>query len=98
MKHVSQISSLDAIRAATAARTMHYLYVRLYYAAVQNLIYGCGHVPQPTTESSDTPPIHCAQHVQQSIDMYIQLPAGLQYAPVQMAEVINQEYVFVSGA
>ena len=37
--------------------------VCLYYAAVQNLVYGCGNVLQITTESSDTPPIRCAQHV-----------------------------------
>ena len=51
--------------------------VRLYYAAVQNLVYGCGNIPQTTADSSDTPPIHCAQHVQHSVDMSIQLPAGL---------------------
>ena len=50
--------------------------VHLYYAAVQNLIYGSGsgNVPQTTTESSNIPLIHCAQHVQQSIDMSIQHP------------------------
>ena len=35
----------------------------LYYSAIQNLVYRCGNVPQTTAESSDTPPIHCAQHV-----------------------------------
>ena len=63
------ISSPDAVRASTAAGT-----VRLYYAAVQNLVNGCGNIPQTTAESSDTPPIYCAQHVQQSVDMSIQLP------------------------
>ena len=48
--------------------------VHLYYVAVQNLVQWCGNVPQTTTESSDTPPIDCAQYVQQSIDMSIQLP------------------------
>ena len=32
----AQISSLDAVQAAAAA-----LNVRLYYPAVQNLVYGC---------------------------------------------------------
>ena len=70
--------------------------VHLYYTAIQNLVYGYGNVPQTTAEISDTPPIHCAQHVQQSIDISIQLPAGLQCDPIQMAEVVQQEYVFVS--
>ena len=52
--------------------------VRLYYAAAQNLVYGCGNVPQTTVESSVTPPLHCDQHVQEPVDMFIQLPAGLQ--------------------
>ena len=72
--------------------------VRLSYAAVQNLVYGCGNVPQNTVESSDTPPTHCDQHVQQSIDIPTQLPAGLQCDPVQMAEDVQQEYVLVGGA
>ena len=40
--------------------------VRLYYAAVQNLVYGCENVRQTTAESSDISAIdlHCAQHVQ----------------------------------
>ena len=61
--------------------------VRLYYVATQNLVYLCGNVPQTTAESSDTPPIHCAQHVQQSVDMSIRLHAELQCDPVQMAEL-----------
>ena len=69
----------------------------LYYAVVQNLIYGCGNVPQTIAESIDTPPIHYAQYVQQSVDMSIQLPAGLQGDRVQMAEVVQKEYVFVGG-
>ena len=52
--------------------------VHLYYAAVQNLVYGHGNVPQTTAESSITLSIHCVQHVQQSVDMSIQLPADLQ--------------------
>ena len=51
-----------------------------------------------TAESSDTPPIHCVQHVQQSVDMSIQLPACLQCDPVQMAEVVQQEYIGYSSA
>ena len=76
----TRISSLDAIRAATAARTM-----RRYEHAVQNLVYGYGIVPQTTAESSDTPPIYWA------IDMFIQLPAGLKCDPVLMTEVVQQE-------
>ena len=72
--------------------------MRLYYAAVQNLVYACGKVPQNTNERSDTPPIHCAQNMQQSVNMSIQLPAGLQCDPVQMADVVQQEYVLVGGA
>ena len=53
-------------------------------------VYGCGNVPQTTAESNDISPIHCAQHVQQSVDMSIQLPAGLQYDPVQTAELRQQ--------
>ena len=71
--------------------------VSLYYAAVQNLVYGCGNVPQTTAESSDTH-ILSAQQVQQSFNMSIQLPAGLQCDPVQMVEVVQQEYVLVGGA
>ena len=38
---------------------------------------------------------HCAQHVQKSVHMSIQLPAGLQCDPVQMAEVVQQEYMLI---
>ena len=71
--------------------------VCLYYAAIQNLVCGCGNVSQTTTESSDTPSIHYAQVVQQSVDKSIQLPAGLQRNPLQMAEVVKQEYVLIGG-
>ena len=64
--------------------------MRLYYAAVQNLVYGCGNVPQTTAESSDTSPIHCSQHVQQSVYMSIQLPAGLQCDLVEITELREQ--------
>ena len=63
--------------------------VHLYYAAIQNLVCGSGN------ESSDTPAIHCAQYVQQSVDMSIHVPAGLQCDSVQIAEVIQQNYVLV---
>ena len=72
--------------------------VRLYYATVQNLVDRRRNVPQTTAESSDTPPIHCAQHVQQSVDISIQLPEGLQYDPIQMTEVVQHEYVLVCWA
>ena len=42
--------------------------VHLYYVAIQNVVYGCGNVLQTAAESSDTPPIHCAQHVQQYVN------------------------------
>ena len=58
--------------------------LRLYCAAVKNLVYECGNVPQTTADSSDTLPIHCAQHVKQSY-VSIQLSTGLQCEPVQMA-------------
>ena len=67
----------------------------LVYVFIQNLVKGCEKFPQITAESSDTPPIHCAQHVQQSVDMSIQLPAGLQCDLVQMVEIVQQEYVLV---
>ena len=87
------VSSLEAVLVATAARTLRPSW-RLYYAVVQNLIHGCGNVPQ-TTDSCDTPPTYCAQHVQKSVDMPIQCSAGLQCDPVQMGEVVQQEYVLV---
>ena len=71
---------------------------RLYYAAVQNLVYDCENVPQTSAENSDKLPIHCAQHVHQSVDMSIQLPPGLQCDPIQMAEVVEHEYVLVVWA
>ena len=72
--------------------------VRLYYAAIQNLVCACGNIPQTNAESSDTPSTHGAQHVQQSLDMSIQFPAGLQCDHVQMAEVAHQESVLDGGA
>ena len=58
------------------------------------MIYGYGNAD----ESSNTPLIHCAQHVQQSVNTSIQLPAVLECDPVQMAEVFQQEYILVVGA
>ena len=75
-----------------------HLYVLLYHMAIQNLVYGRGNVSQTTVIISDTPPIHCDQHLQQSVDMSIQLTTGLQSEPVQMAEVVQHEYVLVGGA
>ena len=85
----TQISSLEAVWLSLLLTHCVDLDVRLYYATVQNLVYGCGNVPQTTAKSSNTPVIHCAQHVQQSVDMSIQLSAGLQCNPVQMAEVVS---------
>ena len=84
--------------AAIAPRKCIVLDVRLYYSAVQNLVYGCGNVPQTTAESSDTSPIHCAQHVQQSVDVSFQFRAGLQCDPIKMAKILQQEYVLGGGA
>ena len=64
--------------------------------AIQNLVYVCRHVPQITTKSSDTPRIHCAKHMQQFVNMSIQLHAGLQCDPVQIAEVVQYEYAVLS--
>ena len=93
----AQIFSLDAVRAAAAPQCMD-LDMHLYYVTLQNLIYGRGNVLQTTTESSNTLPIHCNQYVQQSVNMSNQLPAGLQCDPIQMAEVIQLEYVLVGGS
>ena len=71
--------------------------VRLHYAAFQNLVYGHGNAPLTTAEISDTP-INYAQHVQQSVNISIQFLAGLQCDPVQMFEVVQQEYILVGGA
>ena len=76
---------------------IHYSGGWQYYTAVQNLIYGCGNVSQTTAECSDTPRIHCDQHVQQFVDMSIQFPAGLQCDPVQMAQVVQLEYLLFGG-
>ena len=62
----------------------------LYCVAIQYLVYRCGNVPQTTAEISNTPRIHCAQHVQQSIDMSIQLPAGLQCHPFKWLKLFNR--------
>ena len=70
--------------------------VRLYYLAAQNLVYGCGNIPQTTAESSDTPPILCAQHVQQSVDMSIQFPAGLQ-SPFKWLKLFNTSTYLSAG-
>ena len=91
---MAEISSLVAVRAATSVD----LDVRLYYAAVQNLVYRCANVPRTAAERSVTSLIHCDQYLQKSVDMSIQLPAGIKCDPVQMAEVIQQEYVIVVGA
>ena len=86
----AMIASLDTVRVAPLLAQCVDLDVRLYYAAVQNLVYEHGNVSHTTAESSDTSPLHCAQHVQQSVDMSNQLPTGLQCDPVQMAEVFNR--------
>ena len=72
--------------------------MRLYYAAVQNLVYGRGYIPQTTAECSDRLQIHGVQHVNNPSIMPIQLPAGLQCDSVQMDEVVQEGYVLVGGA
>ena len=74
----ARISSLDA---TTAARTKSQSSRASVLRGRQNLVYGCGNFPQTTAKGSVTPPIHCSQHVQQSVDMSIQLPAGLHATP-----------------
>ena len=93
----TQISSLDAVRAATAACTMYRFWHASVLCGVQNLVYGCGNVPQTIAESSDTSQIHCVQHVQESLNMSIKLPSGLQCNLNQMAEVVQQEYILIGG-
>ena len=87
----ARISSLDAVRAATPATTMRRSWrasvlrgrpgpgLRLWECSIDHCWKVC-----------DTPPVQCAQHVQQSVDMFIQLPKGLQCHPVQMAEVVQK--------
>ena len=56
---------------------------------------GVGMFHRPLLKAATHHQIHCAQHVQISADMSIQLPVGLQCDPVQIAEVVQQEYVLV---
>ena len=94
----AQISSLVAVRAATAACTMCLSWqAPLLSGHLESGLW----VRECSTDhcwKSDTPPIHCAKHVQQSINMSIQLPIDLQCDTIQMAEVVQQEYVLISGA
>ena len=53
---------------------------------------------RPLLKEATHPPIHCVQHVQNSVEMTLLLPAGLQCNPVEMAEVVQQEYVLIGGA
>ena len=64
--------------------------VRLYYATVQNLIYGYENVPQITAESIDTPPIHCVQQVQQYVEMSIQLPQTYIVTALKWLKLFNR--------
>ena len=88
----------SAVQAATTVHTMR----RSWCASVLNghpepglQVWECS---QTTAESSDTLPIHCAQHVQQSVDMSIHLPAGLQCDSIQMAEVVQLIYLLICRA
>ena len=84
MCNMCRISSLMLLERPPLLALCVDLDVRLYYSVVQNMVYGYGNVLQSTAESSDTPSIHCDQHFQQSVDMSILLPGGLQCDPVQM--------------
>ena len=92
------ISSLDAVWAATIARTMHQSWC-------VSVLHGCPELGLRMWECSTRlllkAVIHhqyiVPQYVQQSIDMSIQLSAGLQCDPIQMAEVVQQEYVLSAG-
>ena len=83
------ISSLDAVQEPTSASTMRRSCVcfmrlsRMWYMCVWD-------VPQTNAENSDTKTIYCAQHMHQSIDKSIQLPAGPQCDPIQMAQIVQQ--------
>ena len=57
--------------------------MHVYFMAMQHLGYRCVNVPQTTAESSNT-------HVQQSVDMSILFPTGLQCNSVQMAKLQQQ--------
>ena len=92
------ISLLGALLASATTRTMRPSWRASVLAAVQNPVYECGNVRHTSLESSDTPPIHCVQHVLKFVNMFIHLPAGLQWDPVQMTEVVQQEYVLVGGS
>ena len=70
--------------------------VHLYYLAVQNLVYGRGNVPQTTAEKSDTPPTHCAQHVQQSINMSI-FPQAYNATPFKWLKLFNRSMYSSAG-
>ena len=59
----------------------------MLYQRERILVYGNGNVPQTTAESRDISPIHCSQHLQQSVNISIQFHAGLQCDPVQMAKL-----------
>ena len=64
--------------------------VRLYYDAVQNMVYGCGNVPQIIAESSDTPPIYCAQHMQQSVGKPSHFPQAYNATPFKWLKLSNR--------
>ena len=71
--------------------------VHLYYVAIQNLVYGYGNVPQSTAESSVTPLIHCAQHVQQSVDMSINFPQAYNATTFKWLKLFNRTTYWSAG-
>ena len=93
---LSRISSLDAVWAAKPSRTMHRSWcASILHGRPEPGLWVWEYSTDNSAESSDTPPIHCALHVQQSVNVSIQLPAYLQCDPVKMAVVVQQEYVLV---
>ena len=91
----ARISCLDAVWAATIAHTMCQSWRVSVLCPEPGLWFG--NFPQTTAESNDTPLINCVQHVHQSVYVYFQLPSGLQCDPIQIVEVVQQEYILISG-
>ena len=93
----ARISSLDVIWVATAACTMRQSQCAFVLHGHPEPVYGWGNVPQTTAESSDTSPVYCAQHVQQSINMSSQLPTGLQCDPFKWLKLFNRVHTHRQG-
>ena len=66
--------------------------VRLYYAAVQNLVYGCGNVPQTTAKSSENTTYTPKQHVQQSVICPSSFPQACNSTPFEWLKFNRSTY------